>query len=125
MLVMPEIVSFLAGATSLIALLVAAAAWRAAQSSSPAQLVRQMQLLADRVAEFADRDEGRDSKLLAWRADMEAVLEQVENLVETTERKRRQTAAAASKLDRDSGATNGATDYEGVVSKFRSMGMDV
>lgn len=120
---MPDLLAVLALLSSIAAALVAGAAWKAALASAPAQLSRAVSEMRQSVEQYALADEGRDVRMVAWRAELEAVLETVENLVETTERKRRQTAAAASRLEK--GENGVATDYDSVVSRFRGMGLDV
>ena len=92
------VIALIAG---LLGLAVSSRAAFLATRSAPENLRLAVQSLAGQVAELAATSEGRDGKMIAWRAEIEGVMDGVEATLESVERKRRQTSAAASKLGRN------------------------
>ncbi len=95
----------LATITSMIALVASAvAAWfglfslRTAQRSVPEEMVKHIGALRVETAETSGKMDEYASKIIGWRAELENVLEQVEGVLESVERKRKSTAAAASRV---------------------------
>jgi len=69
-----------------------------AERSAPEQLVKQVGALRVEVASLEGSIQAIEQRVTSWRVEIENVLESVENVLETVERKRRSTAAAASKI---------------------------
>ena len=93
--------ALIALAVGLIALTVSCRAAFLATRSAPENLRLVVASLTAEVRELASISEGRDGKMVAWRAEIEGVMDGVEATLESTERKRRQTAASASRLGRN------------------------
>jgi hypothetical protein len=68
--------------------------------------------------------EAQNGRLTSWRQEMEALYEAVEGTMEVVEKKRRQTAAAASRMNP---ATNGEDPNapSSLVAQARAAGFDV
>ena len=68
--------------------------------------------------------EAQNGRLTSWRQEMEALYEAVEGTMEVVEKKRRQTAAAASRVNQ---AQNGVdpNSTESLVAQARQAGFDV
>jgi len=116
--------------------------WRSASRaarSAPNLLLSEQKVIRDHVQALSrDLDafkveaggtlDSHRTKMLAWREDIEAVLESVEDALERTERKRRSTAASASRIERANGAGDQApdmTDLDQIKAVARARGIDV
>jgi septal ring factor EnvC (AmiA/AmiB activator) len=71
------------------------------------------------------RTDSQDAKLIAWRTDIEGLLEAVEDTLDRTERKRRSAAASASRASRQDQEPQGPPTYENLRERARSLGIDV
>lgn len=71
--------------------------------------------------------DGYRSKMLSWREDIEGVLESVEDALQRTERKRRSTAASASRMANSNPMPEAAdlTSQAGLRARARQLGIDV
>jgi len=84
--------------TAAVAALYSLAAWRLASRSAPDELVRHVGALRVEVKECRGEMDEYKARVVSWRAELEAVLESVETVLSQVERKRRSTAASASKI---------------------------
>lgn len=93
-----------------------------AQRSAPEELVKQIGALRVEVAGLTGQIQGVEGRVTSWRVEIENVLESVENVLETVERKRRSTAASASKIN---AAPNDVSqmDLRGLEQIARSRGL--
>jgi len=89
-------ISGLCGAV--VAALYAIAAWRLASRSAPEELVKHVGALRVEVQQCRGEMDEYRARVVSWRAELEAVLESVETVLSQVERKRRSTAASASKI---------------------------
>ncbi len=106
-----------------------------ARQSAPAMLASEQKVvrthvealtrdLADFKVEIQGTLDGHRTKLIAWREDIEALLDAVEDTLDRTERKRRSAAASASKI-KANGETEDLTDIQSLRARARAMGLDV
>ena len=87
--------------TAAVAALYSLAAWRLASRSAPEELVKHVGALRVEVHECRGEMDEYKARIVSWRAELEAVLESVETVLSQVERKRRSTAASASKISGD------------------------
>lgn len=80
-----------------------------------------------RNLDFDARIDAQQTKLVAWRTDIEGLLEAVEDTLERVERKRRSASAAASRANRNGGAEAefDPTNLEHLKAVARQRGHDV
>ena len=83
---------------AVLAVVFSLASWRLASRSAPEELIRAVGALRVEVHECRGEMDEYKSRIVSWRAELEAVLESVETVLSQVERKRRSTAASASKL---------------------------
>lgn len=83
---------------ALVALLASARTYALARASVPNQVVLALRGLEERVVAAETNLEGHDRRALEWRTEMDGILEAAETVLDRVERKRRVTAAHASKL---------------------------
>jgi hypothetical protein len=69
--------------------------------------------------------DGQNGRLTAWRQEMEALYESVETTLEAVEKKRRSTAASASRIAAANGQEEGGSDIESIRRQARSQGFEV
>jgi len=69
--------------------------------------------------------ESKDARMTAWHADIEAVLDAVEDVLARTERKRRQTTSAAARLENGGDQVAPANELEALKASARARGMTV
>lgn len=103
-----------------------AVSWRVAvlsAASAPNALLSVVTELGVQVRELAANSEGRDGKMLAWRAEMEGIFEAVEGALDSVEKKRRQAAASASRADRANGGVQSPTDHIQLAQMARDRGL--
>lgn len=103
-----------------------AVSWRVAvlsAASAPNALLSVVTELGVQVRELAANSEGRDGKMLAWRAEMEGIFEAVEGALDSVEKKRRQAAASASRADRANGGVQSPTDPIQLAQMARDRGL--
>ena len=103
-----------------------AVSWRVAllsAASAPNALLAEVSTLAKQVHALALDSEGRDGRMLAWRAEMEGIFEAVEGALESVEKNRRQAAASASRADRANGAADLSTDPIALAQLARERGL--
>lgn len=88
--------------------------------------------LADFKIETTTALDGHRTRMMSWREDIDALLDTVEDTLDRTERKRRSSAASASKLERAAAANGGEqepdgdlTSQSGLRARARAMGIDV
>lgn len=106
--------AILALIAGLLALAISSRAAFLATRSAPENLRLVVESLAAEIAQLASTSEGRDGKMIAWRAEIEGVMDGVEATLESVERKRKQTTAAAAKLGGNGAGQEPATigDWE-------------
>jgi len=75
-----------------------------AARSGPKQLTDGYQALMDRVVAVEGESANVRANMVSWVADITGLMEAVEGCLAQIETKRRKTAAAASRIDRDNGA---------------------
>lgn len=98
--ILAVVLSVFAVGSAAVAAWFSVASLRTAQRSVPEEMVKHIGALRVEVAACSGHMDEYAAKIVGWRAHMEAVLEDVENVLESVERKRRSTAASASKIDR-------------------------
>lgn len=94
------VLSAFAAVTASVAAWFSVASLRTTQRSVPEELVKHIGALRVEVAQCSGNMDEYAAKIIGWRSEMQNVLEQVENVLDSVERKRRATAASASRLDR-------------------------
>ena len=83
-----------------------------ASRSAPEQLVREVGQLRAEAAGVRGEVQEIQARLTSWRIEIENVLESVEGTLELVERKRRSTAASASKIDNGAGQVDQMDTYQ-------------
>ncbi len=110
---------------SAAALLVAVGAVALVRRSLPNELIQGQADLTTRVLAAEANLEGHGSRLLAWREEIEAVLDAVDTTLERTERKRRSIAASAAKLNGGQAAADDLDPRAALTAKARAQGFNV
>ena len=95
-------------------------------STAPAALKRQVNILRAEVQEMQVAVEAIAQRWTAYRAEMENLAEQIEDNLETAERKRKRAAASAAKAKKDDGVPLTPEEYRvSLVRQARQQGFDV
>lgn len=104
------------------------AAWTVTRSL-PVELQTNLRVVQGNLDQVQAALEAQNGRLTAWRSEMEALYESVEGTLESVERKRRSTAAAASRLERtengQAGPMEPGDDLAALARQARQMGFDV
>ena len=97
--------------------------WQVSQSL-PRTILANLQTVQSNLEVAQTALEQQNGRLTAWRSEMEALYESVEGTLESVERKRRQTAAAASRLNGGAGpqVPEGPMDHDSLRQLARQQG---
>lgn len=85
-------------ALALGGLLIGARAFVLTRRSAPNQIMSALQELSERVIAAEDNLRSHDARAMQWRTEMDGLIESAEDVLDRVERKRRSTAASASKI---------------------------
>lgn len=69
--------------------------------------------------------EAQNGRLTSWRQEMEALYDAVEATMEQTEKKRRQTAAAASRMNAQENGGPDPNSLDSLTAQARAAGFDI
>ncbi len=96
-----ELLGGLSALVSVVALSLAASAFRLARASAPNHMLLQIKALHEAVQTCEIRCETSESRIQQYAAENAALRESIEGVLTSVEKKRRQTAASESRLNRE------------------------
>lgn len=94
-----------------------------ARTSTPKRIVDGLEELRARVVRSEEIVALHETRSVQWRAQMDGVLEAVEDALERVDRKRRSTAAAAAKLKAHNGGEPQLTEEQALRQRAQELGL--
>jgi len=95
------------------------------RESIPQALMKGLKNTQDSLDLTQQAIDGQNGRLTAWRQEMEALYESVETTLEAVEKKRRSTAASASRIAAANGQEESGDDLESLRRMARQQGFEV
>ena len=113
--------------TSVLAFLASGVSIQAAQRGHGAALLTRIESLSDQVRNFQEQHEAREAKLTELRIGVHSALEEVDQAIDTIEKKRKQTTNQANRLARMNGGDEmpQMSPEDETRAFFRAQGLNV